>query len=300
MGSLILAMLVFYLIFLHTEHSLFIPVDSVTNEINSLPEKPSFMDCMDLTEDEETSGRDSLQTLRGLLPEIPKNLSTTKSEESFGETLYLTPYITRGSYEEGREKARVDLSQLKVENSSNLDKLESYAGYLTVNSSAKQNLLFWFFPAQEKPDTAPLVLWLEGGPGQSSIIVGVFIEHGPVQVILSPKLGLKPGQLAPRPHTWTKEQNVIYVDNPAQAGFSFGSLSETREEVTENLMELMTQWYKLFPMYKENKLFLAGSDYGGKWSVSLAKRIHHYNRNSQQKVPLTGIALGNAWVVPLE
>ena len=40
--------------------------------------------------------------------------------------------------------------------------VQSYSGYLTVNKKAcGSNLFFWFFPAQQSPATAPVVLWLQ-------------------------------------------------------------------------------------------------------------------------------------------
>lgn len=51
-----------------------------------------------------------------------------------------------------------------------------FSGYLTVPSGNK--LHYWFLEAQKEPEKAPLVLWLNGGPGCSSL-VGLFTELGP-------------------------------------------------------------------------------------------------------------------------
>ena len=47
----------------------------------------------------------------------------------------------------------------------------SYAGY--VDLSPTSHTFFWFFEARHNPDTAPLTLWLNGGPGSDSLI-GLF------------------------------------------------------------------------------------------------------------------------------
>ena len=40
--------------------------------------------------------------------------------------------------------------------------VQSYSGFLTVSKKAcNSNLFFWFFPAQQSPATAPVVLWLQ-------------------------------------------------------------------------------------------------------------------------------------------
>ncbi|KAH9269381.1 hypothetical protein BASA83_008609 [Batrachochytrium salamandrivorans] len=44
------------------------------------------------------------------------------------------------------------------------------------------NIFYWFFPAQEPlEETPPLIIWLQGGPGSSSMI-GLFYEMGPVHL----------------------------------------------------------------------------------------------------------------------
>lgn len=47
--------------------------------------------------------------------------------------------------------------------------LTSYSGYFTVNKTYDSNLFFWYFPAKNDPKNAPVVLWLQGGPGASSL-----------------------------------------------------------------------------------------------------------------------------------
>jgi hypothetical protein len=39
----------------------------------------------------------------------------------------------------------------------------SYSGFLTVNQSAGSNSFFWFFPAEVMSQSAPILLWLQGG-----------------------------------------------------------------------------------------------------------------------------------------
>ena len=47
-----------------------------------------------------------------------------------------------------------------------------------MNETHNNSLFFWFFPAKNKPKDAPLVLWLQGGPGWPTMY-GLFKEHGP-------------------------------------------------------------------------------------------------------------------------
>jgi carboxypeptidase C (cathepsin A) len=97
------------------------------------------------------------------------------------------------------------------------------------------------------PMTAPVVIWLQGGPGGSSMF-GLLEIHGPFQSVFD---GNGNVHAEVNPHAWTKEANVIYIDNPVGAGFSYSDkLPSTEEEVENDLYEFLIQWFQLFPQYQ--------------------------------------------------
>ena len=49
--------------------------------------------------------------------------------------------------------------------------VNSYSGYIDISPTS--HTFFWFFEARKNPETAPLTLWLNGGPGSDSLI-GLF------------------------------------------------------------------------------------------------------------------------------
>lgn len=57
---------------------------------------------------------------------------------------------------------------------------------------------------------APVLLWLQGGPGGSSMF-GLFVEHGPFSVT-------EDMRVEQRATTWALTHNVIYIDNPVGTG----------------------------------------------------------------------------------
>jgi vitellogenic carboxypeptidase-like protein len=78
----------------------------------------------------------------------------------------------------------------------------SYSGYFTVNETFGSNMFFWLFPAQNGNPNAPLVMFLQGGPGASSMY-GNFRELGPYHVAADGKT------LVPNPYTWNKEYALV-------------------------------------------------------------------------------------------
>jgi hypothetical protein len=82
------------------------------------------------------------------------------------------------------------------------------------------NTFFWFFEARENPETAPLTIWLNGGPGGSSMF-GLFGEMGPCEIVEGPD-GSYTTQT--RVWGWDRSSNVIFIDQPTQVGFSYDEL----------------------------------------------------------------------------
>lgn len=116
-----------------------------------------------------------------------------------GQPLILTDLIRAGKVKEAQAAARVDFEQF--------GNVASYSGYLTVNERFGSNVFFWYFPAETNVDAAPVVLWLQGGPGASSLY-GLFEENGPFAV------DDKGNAVKARKYSWSRNHHVVYIDNP--------------------------------------------------------------------------------------
>ena len=102
---------------------------------------------------------------------------------------------------------------------------KQYTGYISLPpntlSSVRQNYsintFFWFIEARNDPSSAPLTVFMNGGPGTSSM-VGLFLENGPCEVIeiASGKFGTRA-----RDWGWDRSSNIVYVDQPNKVGFSY-------------------------------------------------------------------------------
>ncbi|KAH8034905.1 hypothetical protein HPB51_003192 [Rhipicephalus microplus] len=89
---------------------------------------------------------------------------------------------------------------------------KQYSGFL--NAGATRKMFYWFVASQETPEKDPLLLWLDAGPGCSSMVT-MFKEHGPFRVADNGK------SLVENAYSWNKLANVLYLEAPASVGFSY-------------------------------------------------------------------------------
>lgn len=171
-------------------------------------------------------------------------------------------------------------------------KFRQYAGYVDVDVKNGRSLFYYFVEAQGDPDQKPLTLWLNGGPGCSSIGGGAFTELGP----FFPKgdgRGLRINS-----KSWNKASNLLFVESPAGVGWSYSNTSSdytTGDATTAMDMHVfMHEWFKKFPTFKSRALYLTGESYAGHYIPQLAIALLDHNEHSTGfKFNLKGVAIGN-------
>ena len=162
-----------------------------------------------------------------------------------------------------------------------------YSGTLPANSKqgTNHNLFYWLFKSDKARTDAPLVLWINGGPGSSSMF-GLFVENGPLRVVRN---GTGTGDFVvslPRDGqgSWIDEGvDMVFVDQPVGTGFSYGdSLATTMQQISDDMLQfLVTFIYKEYPEYQTRDFLITGESYAGKYLPQLATTIHNYNLNQK-------------------
>jgi len=157
-------------------------------------------------------------------------------------------------------------------------------------------LFFWMFESRSKPKTDPLVIWLTGGPGCSSLMA-LFFENGPYTINTDLSLKINP-------YSWNSFANIIFVDQPAGTGFSYVDSTfdyvTSEDGVAHDMYMFIQEFYQLFPKYSALKLFILGESYAGHYVPAISYRIMQGNQNKDGpfNVPLAGLGIGNGWVDP--
>jgi len=151
-------------------------------------------------------------------------------------------------------------------------------------------LHYWLALAEEDPMQAPTVLWLNGGPGSSSIL-GFLQENGPVMMNAS-------GLLMDNPWSWTKAANLLALEAPVGVGYSYcanqvkGELCQNTDKFTASTSRaaLVDFFTNKFPELAGGNFFITGESYAGVYIPTLSKELLDHASDS---VNLVGIAVGD-------
>ncbi|KAJ5765787.1 Peptidase S10 serine carboxypeptidase [Penicillium odoratum] len=211
--------------------------------------------------------------------------------------------------------------------------VKSYSGYADVGEN--EHIFWWFFEARnENPEEAPLTVWINGGPGSSSMI-GLFQELGPCGVDYD-------GNVYNNPHSWSNVSNMIFIDQPATVGLSYtipvpayqdddgniiqlpnntcpdyaeqygtcgtysksdvGLVPNTTAGAAPNMWKTLQGFMGAFPQYSKNGFNFATESYGGHYGPVFNT---YFLEQNVKKIPgavdieLENVFIGNGWFDPL-
>lgn len=171
----------------------------------------------------------------------------------------------------------------------------SYAGYADADQQGKNKLFYWFFESMEAmTEETPMIIWLNGGPGASSL-AGLFLENGPFTM-------KNDSSIVPNPYSWHQKAHMLFFDQPVGTGYSCEKGYEcvnTEEEMAEQFVTALLDFYQKHQEYANSPLYITGESYAGKYIPYITEEITKRNQ-SGSAIPLEGIALGNGWMKPEE
>ncbi|OBZ77753.1 Carboxypeptidase S1 [Grifola frondosa] len=158
------------------------------------------------------------------------------------------------------------------------------SGYGDLTST--ESIWFWFFEARKNSDIAPFTIWLNGGPGSSSMI-GLFQEHGPCR-ITNDSSGV-----TLNPNSWNEVSNMLYIDQPVGVGFSHGTTTVgTSQEAASDIWKFLQIFFSdsRFEKFQTNDFALWTESYGGHYGPTFAAYFLQQN---------AGIANGTISGIPI-
>ncbi|KAJ1462715.1 Alpha/Beta hydrolase protein [Pelagophyceae sp. CCMP2097] len=155
-------------------------------------------------------------------------------------------------------------------------------------------MFYWFFPPRNFSANAPLVLWLQGGPGASGIQEGLLRVNGPYRIAN--------GTLEEAAVSWNDNFATVYVDQPIGTGFSYANAeyASNMDQVAAMLIDFFDAFYAAGIWPRANDLFLAGESYAGHYVPVTGTAILAANskRPAAMNIPLQGVAIGDGLTDP--
>jgi cathepsin A (carboxypeptidase C) len=134
-----------------------------------------------------------------------------------------------------------------------------WSGYLQVNNTDR-NLHYVFMErtingAGQINNSAPVMLWLNGGPGCSSLL-GMVTEVGPWVFVDGEST------IFYNNYTWLEQVNLLFLEAPAGVGFSYlqntSYVYNDTNTAEDNFAALLNFFTNKFPEYVSNNFWIAG------------------------------------------
>ncbi|KAI9804428.1 MAG: hypothetical protein M1825_001327 [Sarcosagium campestre] len=207
--------------------------------------------------------------------------------------------------------------------------VKSFSGYVNLPPDALADVgldqdynisyFFWYFESRKDPHNAPLSIWMNGGPGSSSLI-GLLSENGPCFI------NNDSNSTTLNSWSWNNEVNMLYIDQPVQVGYSYdkpvngtldivsgnvtvqdfgddvpeanntffvGTFPSQKEDDTANstengaraLWHFAQTWFDEFPAYQPNddRVSIWTESYGGRYGPAYVSFFQSQNEKILDK-----------------
>jgi len=162
-----------------------------------------------------------------------------------------------------------------------------YSGYLNAAPTRKYH--YWFVRHQFATANSPVILWLNGGPGCSSL-GGLIEELGPFHI------SNNGSTVYENVWAWNKVGHVIFLESPAGVGFSYatdGNTATDDDQVAQDNHDALVDFFtNKFPELKTNDFYVTGESYAGVYIPTLSVLLAADKTNFAN---FKGFAIGNGY-----
>jgi carboxypeptidase D len=193
---------------------------------------------------------------------------------------------------------------------------QHWAGHLPASADNDKYFFYWLFAPDAKEAAShpeadiPLIIWLNGGPGCSSMD-GLFLENGPF------RFEKENGEyrLKPNEHSWHKTPAfTLYIDQPVGTGLSFTTSKKypsNDDQVNQDFYFFLQSFFKLHSdkFVSQNPrptvhrpFYFSGESHAGHYIPCFMDHIQQQNsiaKDDHIVIPLSGAAIGNGWTDPM-
>ncbi|KAF8904167.1 Alpha/Beta hydrolase protein, partial [Mucidula mucida] len=149
--------------------------------------------------------------------------------------------------------------------------VETHSGYIGLKSDSDKTpkrSFFWYFPAENNPDDAPVILTIGGSPGTSRMMNPIFGQSGCI---------LTEDGLVRNPNRWNEHYNLVALDHPVGVGFSYGTGVNSSRDTAFDVYDFVQKFFVLYLNLAKNCFYVSGGSYGGVYVPNIATVIQEQN-----------------------
>ncbi|KAH7144240.1 Alpha/Beta hydrolase protein [Dactylonectria estremocensis] len=184
----------------------------------------------------------------------------------------------------------------------------SPSSVISFLSADDNHLYFWAFESRNDVARDPVILWLQGGPGGSSVFGGGLMELGACLFDRTVPISHIDtfNSTTYNPYAWNSNATVIFVDQPLDVGYSYGKRKVSHlADAMDDLYAFLVRLFAARPDWGAQDFYIAGESYGGSWVPALGATIHRMQSSRVAKlaaatssrqlsaINLKGIMVGN-------
>jgi len=150
-------------------------------------------------------------------------------------------------------------------------------------------IFYILFKARNRNSTAPLILYMAGGPGTSGEY-NILLENGPYIVN-------KGAQFVRNDYAWNNQYDMLFIDQPVGVGFSkakdYESSCKDKMCVVDDVYKFLRGFYNEYPEYRNRPFYISGVSYAGHYVPGVSA---HLIRKADPIINFKGAIIGGPWI----